>query len=204
MNIIERNLSLIEHALGANFSLKKINDKDSFLYSKTKTLIIGLSESKKNILIIPGASHNSKRYSCSKLAELTKLMDENFYVIWGDQNEKILAEDIKSISPKVNICSKLKLDQLILLISKVDLVIGPDTGPTHISWALNIPSIMLFGPTPGYRNTFATKIHRVIESESTVNPNNIDRSDNSINNIDVLEVLKESRELLRITKNIYK
>ena len=60
--------------------------------------------------------------------------------------------------------SKLKT-HLISLFTQVDLVIGSDTGPTHMAWALNIPSITLFGPTPGYRNTYITSINKIIECD---------------------------------------
>ena len=36
--------------------------------------------------------------------------------------------------------------------------------------SLNTPSITLFGPTPGYRNTCVTNINKIIESDSNVNP----------------------------------
>tara|TARA_B110000008_G_C16429599_1_gene347303 strand:- start:21 stop:362 length:342 start_codon:yes stop_codon:yes gene_type:complete len=110
--------------------------------------------------------------------------------------EEALAKKLKEISSGVNICHKLQINSLVLLISKVDLVIGPDTGPTHISWALNVPSITLFGSTPGYRNTFETSVNRVIESKSKVNPNKIDKNDYSIKDIDVNEILLNARELL--------
>ena len=97
----------------------------------------------------------------------------------------------------MTICSKLSLDSLIFLISKVDLVIGPDTGPTHFAWALNIPSITLFGPTPGYRNAYATNINKVIESESVVDALNINKNDNSIKNISVKKINETVTELLR-------
>ena len=74
-NVIERNLVLIAFALGANFQKRQLDNKTSFLYSAVKKLNIELSESKKNILIIPGASHDSKRYPAAKLAELSKLYD---------------------------------------------------------------------------------------------------------------------------------
>ena len=32
-------------------------------------------------------------------------------------------------------------------------------------WALNIPSITLFGSTPGYRNTVITDVNKIIESK---------------------------------------
>jgi heptosyltransferase-1 len=81
--------------------------------------------------------------------------------------------------------SKTFYRKLAFLISQLDLVIGPDTGPTHIAWALNIPSITLYGPTPGYRNTFETEFNKIIESDSNVNPNKIDKNDYSIKNIEV-------------------
>ena len=47
---------------------------------------------KKNILLIPGASNNSKCYSVKKLAELTTLVDANFLIIWGSLIEKKMAD----------------------------------------------------------------------------------------------------------------
>ena len=78
---------------------------------------------------------------------------------------------------------------MILFISKVDLVIGPDTGPTHISWALNVPSITLFGPTPSWRNSFETKKNRSIASGSIVNAFKINKRDYSIRNININKVI---------------
>ena len=199
-NVVERNIAIVEFALGFSVSKKQIQNKLPFLYPRKKQLDIGLSNFKKNILLIPGASHKSKCYPASKLAELANLIDANFLIIWGEKKEKIMAEKIKELSPTVTISNKLSIDSLTLLISKVDLVIGPDTGPTHISWAMNVPSITLFGPTPGYRNTYETIINRIIESESKVDPNNLDKNDISIEKIDVQKILKVSKELLKINK----
>ena len=139
-------------------------------------VVVSRAKVKKNIILIPGASYPSKCYPIEKFVELTKQIDANFMIIWGNQKEKILADEITALSPKVNVCEKLSIDNLISLISQVDLVIGPDTGPTHIAWALNVPSITLFGPTPGYRNAYMTKINRTIESNSKVNPFKLDTS----------------------------
>jgi len=196
-NVIERNIKLIDFMFNFNISDEEIYNKIPFLYSSKQYLNTNnVSISKKNILLIPGASHKSKRYPASKLANLSTLIDANFLVIWGNNEEKLLADKIKKISPSINVCNKLSINELILLISKVDLVIGPDTGPTHISWALNIPSIVLFGSTPGYRNSYATKINHIIQSNSKVNPFQIDKNDYSIQNIDVKKILKVSEELL--------
>ena len=195
-NVIERNVALMSFALGLNVSKQEIKNKSPFLHLSRKHLNVNLSNVKRNILLIPGASHISKCYPVSNLAELTTLIDANFLTIWGDQKEKIMAEEIKTQAPSVSVCAKLSIDSLKLLISQVDLVIGPDTGPTHMAWALNVPSITLFGPTPGYRNSYVTKINRIIESDSKVNPHKIDRNDNSIKDIDIQKILQVSKDLL--------
>ena len=84
------------------------------------------------------------------------------------------------------------------MISQFDLVIGSDTGPTHIAWALNIPSITLYGSTPGYRNTFVTEFNKIIKSDSNVNPQKIDKNDYSIKNIEVEKIVAKAMELLNL------
>jgi len=167
-----------------------------FLFPSEKHLIPGLSSIKKNIILVPGASHKSKRYPVEKFSEVAREIDANFLIIWGNQKEKIMADKIKELSPSVNVCDKLSIDSLISLISQVDLIIGPDTGPTHMAWALNKSSITLFGSTPGHRNSYITKNNRIIESNSEVNPYKIDKNDYSIEDIDVQEIVQVYKDLL--------
>ena len=195
-NVIIRNIALIEFALGFSVEKQQIYKKVPFIYSNLKELDFSHTKSKKNILLIPGASHPSKRYPVKSFSKLAHLLDANYLIVWGNSAEEMLAHEIKRRAPNVKICPQLSIEKLAFLISKLDLVIGPDTGPTHIAWALNIPSITLFGPTPGYRNTFVTKCNRIIESDSEVNPNKIDRSDYSIRNIEVDRIVELANELL--------
>ena len=196
-NIILRNVKLISNSMNFDITNDELENKNVFLFSKDNYSNNKLSSSKKNILIIPGASNVSKCYSIKKLAELTTLIDANFLIIWGNSKEKVMADEIKRISPKVTVCSKLSIDSLITLISRVNLVIGPDTGPTHMAWGLNIPSISLYGPTPGYRNSFVTDINKVIESDSKVNPYKINKNDYSINTIKVKTLYNLTKKLLK-------
>jgi len=195
-NVIERNLAIISFALGLNANVQEINHKHPFLYVNQKYSDKNISQNKKNIILIPGSSDKSKCYPISSLARLTTLIDANFLVIWGNSQEKVMAEQIKIQSPTINICKKLSIESLISLISQVELVIGPDTGPTHMAWALNIASITIFGPTPGYRNTYETKINKIIESESRVNPFKINKNDMSISEIKVKNIVSIANKLI--------
>ena len=195
-NVILRNIELVEFALGFSVEKQQIYNKAPFICSNIKDFDFNNAKSKKNILIIPGASHECKRYPVENFVKLVHLIDANYYIIWGSDDEKLLAQEIKKGAPGINICPKLSIDKLAYLISKLDLVIGPDTGPTHIAWALNIPSITLYGPTPGNRNTLETDFNKIIESDSEVNPYKIDKNDFSIKTITVQEISSVTRDLL--------
>lgn len=197
-NVIERNLELTKYALNLTASIKDLQQKLPFLHSNQEYLSMNISSIKKNIILILGASLPSKLYPVEKFAELANLLDGNYLIVWGSHQEKILADKVQKLAPHVNICEKLSIVTLISLIKKVDLVIGSDTGPTHMAWALNIPSITLFGPTPGKRNSYLTKINRIIESSSNVNPLKINKNDLSIQEISASEILLVMKELLNI------
>ena len=198
-NVIRRNLSLVAFALKFSFDKEDILSKEVFLYPSRQFTFNHISSLKKNILLIPGASYLSKCYPKERFVELTRQIDANYIIIWGNEREKTIADEIKYQSQHVVVMDKLSLDALISLINQVDLVIGSDTGPTHMAWALNIPSITLFGPTPGYRNTCITNINKIIESDSTVNPRKIDRTDHSIKNIKVSDISKLAEKLLELS-----
>jgi len=199
-NVIVRNLNLVSYALKFSFDKEELLSKEVYLYPSQKFTFNHIISSKKNILLILGSSYPAKSYSIKKFAELTKQIDANFLTIWGNEKERIIANEIKQLSFTVEVLEELSLNVLISLISQVDLVIGPDTGPTHMAWALNIPSITLFGPTPGYRNTYVTSINKIIESNSDVDPNKIDKRDYSINNIKVSDISKLAHKLLGVSE----
>jgi heptosyltransferase-1 len=196
LNIIKRNTSIINKALNINITNTDVDKKKPFLFFENSSLDECISKELPNILLIPGASFNSKMYPLEKLAQIPNKINGNFIILWGKTSEKIISEKIKRLSPGVCIVNKLSLNKLKALISQVDLVIGPDTGPTHMAWALNVASITLFGPTPGYRNTYVTKINKIIESKSKVDPFKINKNDFSIKDIDIQEIIQVSQDLL--------
>jgi len=195
-NVIERNFELTKFSLKLPYIYEDIKFKSPFLFFKDHYPSLEFNNNKKNILLIPGASHDSKRYPIEKFIKLIELFDANYFVIWGNINEKILAKKIESASSKVTVSEELSLPELVSYVSKMDAIIGPDTGPTHIAWALNKPSITLYGPTPGYRNSYITKKNQVIESESLVNPYKIDKNDYSICSIDPHRISKVLQKIL--------
>ena len=198
-NVIERNCFLISKALNFDISTEDILNKKPFLFFKSENKVVYdfLSKDKKNVLLIVGASWKSKMYSKEKFAKIASNIDENFIIAWGNEEEKSIASFISDNS-SAKVLPKIDLNSLKALVSKVDLVIGNDTGPTHMAWALNTPSITIFGNTPDYRNTYLTNINRTVKSKSFVNPFKLNKEDFSINEINEQEIIKIAKELLCI------
>ncbi|MDN5055425.1 lipopolysaccharide heptosyltransferase I [Aliarcobacter butzleri] len=198
-NAIERNVKVLSQALNFDILKDDILNKKPFLFYKNENEVIYeyLSKDKKNVLFVIGASWPSKMYSKEKFAKIINNLDENCLITWGNEAEKDIADFIANIS-KAKVLPKLDLNSLKAIMSKVDLVIGNDTGPTHMAWALNISSITLFGNTPGYRNTYITNTNKIIESKSIVNPFKLDRNDFSIKEIDENEIINMAKGLLYV------
>jgi ADP-heptose:LPS heptosyltransferase len=47
----------------------------------------------------------------------------------------------------VDLCNKLSLAELAMLLSRTDLMIGNDSGPSHLASALGVRGAVIFGPT---------------------------------------------------------
>jgi len=192
-NVIMRYTGMVNKFLKTNITKKDIDNKKSF-FKNTKHRN---SSSSTSIVLVLGASFPSKIYPVEKYAEIANSMNARFIAIWGSDKERKMALKLVSISKNVTIAKKLSLNELKELISTADLVIGSDTGPTHLSWALNVPSITIFGSTPMERNCYRTRINLAISAQKITNPFNIDRIDSSIREIDPKNIVKLATGLLK-------
>jgi len=189
-NVIFRYVELVNKSLNLKITKSKIDNKKAFYkYKKTKRTI-------KKVILVIGASFDSKIYPIGNYKEIFENLDAEFIVIWKTKKEKEMAVMLARENKKISISSQLSLVDLVDLIAKSDLVIGGDTGPTHLAWALNIPSIILFGPTSANRNTFQTDINIALSSSSHVNPYKINKKDYSIGAINPKKIIKAAKKIL--------
>lgn len=198
-NVIIRNFELAKHSL--NLDIKKdvlYSKQPSLFYSKTaeKNIDNFFNPKQKNIILIVGSSWESKIYPKEKFTNIVKKIDANFLISWGNKKEKSSAEFIAKNSSNTKILPKMSLNELKALIAKSDLIIGADSGPTHIAWALNKPSITIFGPTPSWRNTLQSNINVVVDCKKEINPLKLDKKDMCIQNIDENEIIEKAKGLL--------
>ena len=193
-NTIERYVKLISEALSIKITKDDLINKELYLFSKSKLLI----PQTPYIVFVIGSTWKSRNYPKEKYVQVANAIKKDCIVIWGTEQEKEKAEWMSSESNYIQVMPKLSLDDLKHVIDHASLLIGNDTGPSHMSWALNIPSIILFGPTPIER-AFQTPINTVLSSSSKINHYKLNKNDFSIKEIKVSDIVKIAKELLRVS-----
>lgn len=190
-NTIERNATVICEPLGIEITSEKIINKEKFLFWASH--VENLPEIF-NLFVI-GSTWESRNYPKEKFVEVARALKTVTYIVWGSEEEHLKALWMQEQSEFLHVLPRGSLDELKYVISKCSLLIGNDTGPTHMAWGLNVPSITIFGPTPTNR-VYVTPINRVVKSNSIVNHYKLNKNDFSICEIEADEIVKIAKELL--------
>ena len=189
ISVIRRNVMVITQALNIPYSDSLIEQKGPVFNTTSSP-----SEAKRIALVI-GASWPSKCYPKEQFALLCDLLPYPCHLIWGSFAEYDDAQWIANHTSNAFVSPKMSLTQLVDFVAGCTLTIGNDTGPTHIAWAMNRPSITLFGPT-NERMIYPTLINIGIKSPSEVDIFHINRNDFSICKIDPHLIATKAKELL--------
>lgn len=99
------------------------------------------------VVLIPGTNWPTKRWPIEKLAGCVGPLRERFglaSVVAGGPDDVALGNQIPGT---LNLAGKTSLRETIALLENAALVIGNDSGPTHIAAALGKPLVMPYGPT---------------------------------------------------------
>ncbi|GAA8989045.1 lipopolysaccharide heptosyltransferase I [Helicobacter pylori] len=200
-SVLKRNFTLLSHAL--NLPKNEISESLSsrfkvFSYQDSPKIgALNLNKNKLKILFVLETSKINKTYPIERFKELALAL-ENFQIclLWHASEDKATAlyGALKN-QRDVLLLPKLTLNEVKALLFKMDLIIGGDTGITHLAWALQKPSITLYGNTPMERFKLESPINVSLTGNSNANYH---KKDFSIQNIEpkkikecVLNILKE-------------
>ena len=197
MNTIDRNAGLVSNVFDLGVTPEDIHAKKPFLFYKDENPIIHeyLKEGQKNIVFVIGSTWPSRNYPKELFVEVSNALKENVLIIWGSESEHTDAKYIAEHSQYAQAMPRVDLNSLKALIGQSDLTIGNDTGPTHMAWGMNRPSITIFGPTPVSR-VYQTSINKIVNSSSKVDPYKLNKEDFSIKEISPLEIVTLAKDLL--------
>ncbi len=195
-NSIDRNVAVLTQPLGITVSHRQILDKQPFLFFKPSSLNLDgyFHTEQPTILLVIGSTWPSRNYPKAQFLQLIHDLPANYLICWGNGQERLDAQWLADRST-ARLLPRLNLNDLKAAIAGVDLLIGNDTGPTHMAWGLNRPSITLFGPTPVSR-VYQTGINKVLKSPSLVDPFKLDKNDFSIGQIPVPDIVNLAKSLL--------
>ena len=70
---------------------------------------------------------------------------------WGSAAERSAAQALAQVIPGALVAPRLTLAQCACLLGGAHAVVGIDTGLTHLSAALDVPTVALFAATPAWR-----------------------------------------------------
>lgn len=215
-NIILRNLELCSFALNFSFDEKEIlakepcflknsrNSSDKSRISNKNSRIsnknskISSDESRipnKKILIAPFASESSKCYAhFASVIKGAKKFAQCFLVAGSEYERK---KATKLANSGATLLAPLDLAQILEFMDTCDLIIGNDSGITHLAWAQNCATITLFGNRSGARNAFATPKNLIIQAipKHEIDAFHIDKSDFCINDIDPAQIIAKAKGL---------
>ena len=196
-NVILRNMNLVSSSLHIDVETNALADKEAFLFFSKEDMhktTPYIKKDQKTIVHILGSSWDSKIYPKEKFTEIINALEGNHLLVWGSSEEKVYARYIDEHT-QAHLLPAMDLNELKALISKADLVIGGDSGPTHFAWAMNRPSITIFGPTPCKRNVLETNINKVIDCGKEIDPLKLNKKDFCIHNIDPKKIVKLAKGL---------
>ncbi len=193
-NVIYRNIFLVSKAFKLPLSEKDILEKKpSFLSDDT---LIPKELKSLEILIVLGSSWQSKIYPEAKLKEvIDSLKNYVIFLSWGSECEKQMGERISNTT-HAKLAPKLSLKELTSVIAKAKLVVGGDSGPTHLAWAMNRPSITIYGPTPSWRNSYKTAINKTVDSGEKIDPKKLDKDSKNISLVEPEKIVILAKGLL--------
>ncbi len=199
--ILKRNFTLLSQAL--NLPKNEISEGLSsrakvFSYQDSPKIgALNLNKNKPKILFVLETSKINKTYPIERFKELA-LMLENFQIclLWhADEDKATTLYGALKHQCDALLLPKLTLNEVKALLFKMDVIIGGDTGITHLAWALQKPSITLYGNTPMERFKLESPINVSLTGNSNASYH---KKDFSIQNIEpkkikecVLNILKE-------------
>ncbi len=121
-------------------------------YAEADTLLRSFLQSGKRIIgIHPGARPPARRWPSDYFATVGDTLARRFdaqIVLTGGPGEEQTVQAVMDAmhTPAVSLAGKTSIGSLAALISRFDLFISNDTGPSHIACAVDCPSVTIFGP----------------------------------------------------------
>jgi ADP-heptose:LPS heptosyltransferase len=155
--------------------------------------------------INPGADRPGNRWDPQRYASVADKLTEKLgarFFIFGGPGEESIASSIQGAMkhPATSLAGKLTLDELVYVMSRLDLLITNDSGPMHIAAAVKTPVVALFGPEDpvNFRPYTSPDKYRIVQGSVPCRPCTREKCAKPLcmEMVEPKEVLKACLELL--------
>ena len=202
---VRRHLDLIEKLGCSAINLPLILNIDenarTSLFEKLLNLELGTD--RKWVVIHPGSTAESRRYSIEGFARTADQLSENgFKVLFtGSAEERSLITEIQigMTHPSFNLGGLLNLKEMIALLASSPLLISNNSGPVHMAAAVGTPVVVLYALTNPQHTPWLVPNHVLYHDVDckfcykSICPLG---SNACLNNIDVNLIVEKSLDLL--------
>ena len=195
-HLIKTAQSFLKKELDMNIDSKPIIKLESSLIDNAKEKY-SISSKQTNILLGIGGSGPTKRipaYKFLKFMEMsTKEYDCKFFLATGTNKEEqnILNEVLNSeFKEKCLPLDKIKINETLPIIKNCNIAICNDSSFSHLSAALDVPTIVLLSDTPLMYGSYSPNMYPIIpDGEETVTHNTLGKE--RINPEKIFKIFKE-------------
>ncbi len=119
-------------------------------YQLNKSRFQHSEPAEKSLVFLHSTTRFDKHWPEPYWCELCQMVEQLGYRVklpWGTEKDKQRGRHIASCCSNVDVLPKLNLKGVASVINQADGVVAVDTGLGHLSAALDIPTISLYGPT---------------------------------------------------------
>ena len=103
-----------------------------------------------SLLFFHGSAREEKLWPEDRWVELAGLAAQSGYTVglpWGSAPERARAERIAARADNTRVLPRMDLNELAGMLREVNAAVAVDTGLAHLSAALDVPTVSLYGPT---------------------------------------------------------
>jgi lipopolysaccharide heptosyltransferase I len=158
LHIIEKNRQLVAAIFAADITQPANFGLDKFYRHQLRAELPGTvkdATDRPYIVLLHGTTWNSKYWPEASWEELIRLLAQQGWrclLPWGNEEERQRAQRLQHAeSEHAQVLPKLSLTELVGVLLHARLFISVESGIGHLAAVLDIPGIMLHGPTsPNY------------------------------------------------------
>jgi lipopolysaccharide heptosyltransferase I len=158
LHVIEKNRQLVAKIFAADITLPADFGLDKFRRLHLQAEFSGVLKDitdRPYIMLLHGTTWKSKYWPESNWEELIRLLEQQGYrclLPWGNEEERSRAHRLHAASNgHAQVLPKLTLAEMADVLLHARAFVSVETGIGHLATVLDVPGVMLHGPTdPGY------------------------------------------------------